>query len=209
MLTMGVDTAETWEAHFSVRGWQSPQDQVAAGFGLYAAPGAQPGVYEEVIDYGSVLSSSRIAATFDREPVFGAPRFETMISVKEAEGDEWRDVGAADGVYASQFRFLRVRITVRGGIATLDNLRVRLDKKLRSDEGRITANAEDAGGTQVFFAVPFIDVQSIMVTAGGTEPLTAVYDFADVPNPVGFKVLVFDANGQRVTAPVSWSAKGI
>jgi hypothetical protein len=35
-----------------------------------------------------------------------------------------------------------------------------------------------------------------------------VIDFADVPNPTGFKVFLFDGSGNRVSGDVSWSAKG-
>jgi hypothetical protein len=36
-----------------------------------------------------------------------------------------------------------------------------------------------------------------------------VVDFADIPNPVSFRVLLFDADGNRVTGSVSWIAEGI
>ncbi len=209
MLIMGVDTAETWQAHFSGRGWATPQDQINAGHSAFIAPGLRPAVYEEVIDYGTVIASCRIGVTFTRETVAGSPSITVQISTRAAASDAWQDMAEGDTAYGSGFRFVRVRVTMDGGICAIDKLRIKLDKKLRNDGGKLTAQAADAGGTWVAFAVPFIDVQSITLTAGGTVPLTAIYDFKDAPNPTGFKVLVFNSAGQRVTAPVSWSAKGV
>ena len=58
------------------------------------------------------------------------------------------------------------------------------------------------------FNVNFIDVQSITVTPRGTVPRIAIYDFLDAPYPTSFKVLLYDTNGNRVSGPFSWSAKG-
>jgi hypothetical protein len=67
----------------------------------------------------------------------------------------------------------------------------------------------DEFGTVVNFAQPFIDVSSITVSANSTIPLTAIYDFLDVPDPTFFKVLVLRSDtGTRVSNLASWSAKG-
>ena len=48
---------------------------------------------------------------------------------------------------------------------TITNLNIKLSTKLKNDGGDGTANAADVGGTTVNFAVSFIDVSSITVTA--------------------------------------------
>ena len=70
----------------------------------------------------------------------------------------------------------------------------------------------DHGGTAVAFDSEFVDVQSITVTANGTTPRIAIYDFVDAPNPKAFKVLLYATNGTRVgdTTGInfSWTARG-
>jgi hypothetical protein len=111
-------------------------------------------------------------------------------------------------VYAVAFRYAKVRVTCTGGQYDLVQLSVTLDSKLKNDAGTVAAVSTDAGGTVVTFNVPFIDITSIVLTPAGTTPLDAIYDFADVPNPTSFKVLLFNAAGARVSGTVSWSARG-
>ena len=70
----------------------------------------------------------------------------------------------------------------------------------------------DHGGTAVAFDSEFVDVQSITVTANGTTPRIAIYDFFDAPNPKAFKVLLYATNGTRVGdesgTNFSWSSRG-
>lgn len=110
---------------------------------------------------------------------------------------------------------LRRTIALPGAASSLSliwfyNLRVRLDVKKAVDSGNIVANAGDAGGTTVTFNKAFKDIDSITVSVlKNTTGRIAVYDFVDIPNPVSFKVLVFDTAGVRVTEEVSWKARGI
>lgn len=66
----------------------------------------------------------------------------------------------------------------------------------------------DSDGTPTLFATSFIDVTSLMVSAQGTTPLTALYNFVDTPNPTMFKALLFNSAGVRQSGTISWSAKG-
>jgi hypothetical protein len=54
-----------------------------------------------------------------------------------------------------------------------------------------------------------VDVDAITVTPGGTSPVTVVYDFVDVPNPLSFKVLLFNSTtGARVSGAASYTVRG-
>lgn len=88
------------------------------------------------------------------------------------------------------------------------NLQLRLDIKHGIDGGRVSVAASDVGGTVVFFTKVFRDVDSITVTAESTVEQNAIYDFVDIPNPVSFKILLYDVNGVRVDGTVSWKARG-
>jgi hypothetical protein len=124
----------------------------------------------------------------------------------------WTSYAGVDSVFATNFRYVRVQydFTSAGGddLLGLTALNIRLDSKLRNDSGNGTAVSTDSGGTVVNFNYPFIDVESLSVTAATTSPVIAVYDFVDAPNPTSFKVLLFNTSGTRVSGAFSWSARG-
>jgi hypothetical protein len=126
---------------------------------------------------------------------------------------KWTSYANASEVFASSFRYFRIRydFAAAGGddLLLLTALNVRLDSKLRNDAGSGTANSADSGGTTVPFNATFVDVQSITVTPLATTGVIAVYDFVDVPNPTSFKVLLFNTSGTRVSGGFSWSARGV
>lgn len=279
-LLMPVSTTETWETHFTSRSWTSPQDQVNAGFPIYAQPSQTTGSYVEEFDYGTVLAGTKITTTLTYDVVSGAPVVTPTISVRKLATDPWTDYPGLGSVFVTDFRYIKVRYDVgsTGGDDLIDviGLNVRFDVKLRNDAGSIktypsqsatysqtgttitvtfTAHGREVGqrvdmdftsgtatdgeyvitsatantftvtsatsattsgnvtldpnGTPAAFNVSFVDVQSITVTPGGTSASIAVYNFVDVPNPTGFKILQFNTSGTRIAGTAGWSVKGI
>jgi hypothetical protein len=89
-------------------------------------------------------------------------------------------------------------------------LKVNLDVKREVDSGEISALSSDATGTLVLFNKSFKSVDSITLTVEGTTPAVPIYNFdGSIPNPVSFKILVFNQAGARINATVSWKARGI
>jgi predicted phage tail protein len=207
-----VDTTETWQSHFTSRGWSTLQDQVSAGFTIYAMPSTTTGSYVEELDYGTVLAGTKITSTLTRQTVAGSVTVAPTLSVKTTAGGAWTDYAGQESVYATNFQYVKVRydFTSAGNddLLQLSALNIRLDIKIKNDMGNGTANAGDTGGTTVNFNVPFADIESIGVTPSGTTPRIAIYDFVDAPNPTSFKVLLFDTAGNRVSGPFSWQARG-
>ena len=105
---------------------------------------------------------------------------------------------------------MRLTFTATGGddLVEVRGLNIKLSGKLKTDSGAGSAVSTDSGGTTVLFTTGFIDVQAIVVTPAGTAARYAIYDFADVPNPTSFKVLLFDSAGNRVSGDFSWTARG-
>jgi predicted phage tail protein len=211
-LLVAVDTSETWEAHFTSRGWSTPQDQINAGYSIYILPSATTGSYTEEFDYGAVLAGSKITATLTRQAVVGSVGITSTLSVKETAGSAWIDYVGQESIYATLFRYVKVAYSFTSSgnddLLQISGLNIRLDVKIKNDMGNGTANSGDSGGTTVNFNVPFVDIESITVTPIGTTARIAVYDFVDAPNPTSFKVLLFDTSGNRVTGPFSWQARG-
>ena len=207
-----MNTTETWQSHFTSRGWTTPQDQVTAGYAIFAQPSNTTGSYVEDFDYGTVLAGTKISSTLTRQVVSGATTITPTISVRTTAVGAWTDYAGVESVYATNFRYVRVRydFTSAGGddLLQLSGLNVRLDVKIKNDMGTGNAVSTDVGGTVVTFNTAFVDIESISVTPSGTTARIAIYDFVDAPNPTSFKVLLFDTAGNRVSGPFSWQSRG-
>jgi predicted phage tail protein len=275
-----MSVTETWQDHFTTRGWTTLQSQVSAGFPIYAQPSQGTGSYEETIDYGTVLSATKITATLSYMVISGAPVVTPQISVRKLITDAWTDYAGLSSVFVTDFRYVKVRYDFgsTGGddLVDITGLNVRFDVKLKNDAGTmavfpsqaatytqaattitvtltahgraagslvdmdfttgtatdgqyvitaVTANTFtvtsavsattsgnvtlDGAGTPVLFNVPFVDVQSITLSPSGTTASIAVYNFVDVPNPTGFKILQFNTSGTRIAGIVGWNVKGV
>ena len=181
-LVMPVNTTETYAAHFTTRSWAGPSDQVNAGYPIYIQPSTSTGYYEEVFDFGTLLSSSRVTMAFNAVVVAGTPNLTTQISVS-SDGSTYVDYPGQTQIFATNFRYVKVRLTATDsagtGLYSITNLSVTLDAKLKNDGGMTSCVSTDTSGTVANFGVTFVDVTSITVTPQGTTPLTAVYDFQD------------------------------
>jgi len=212
LLTL-VNSTETWTTHFTSRGWSSPQDQINAGYDYFLMPSPTGGVYTEDIDYGAVLSGTKITMTLTSKVVAGSITITPTIKVKKLSTDAWTVYSGVNSVFVTDIRYVRAQYDFFSpstkSLTEITGLNVRLDSKLRNDSGTGTAVSTDSDGTVVNFNVAFADVDSISVTARGTTAVTAVYSFTDVANPTSFKVLLFNTTGARVSGAFSWSARGV
>jgi hypothetical protein len=144
-----VNTSETYEAHFTSRGWTTIQNQIDAGYSLWILPGQTSATYEETIDYGAVVAGSKVQQTLATETVAGALTITPRVSVKLNSGDAWTDYNGVDSIYATNFRYIKFRYDFAGSggddLIRLTSLNYRLDSKLRNDFGKGTAKATLAG----------------------------------------------------------------
>jgi predicted phage tail protein len=211
-LVMPVNTTETFQQHFDSHTWAAPSNQVAAGYPIFIEPGLTTSTYVEYIDYGTVLPATRVSVTPTYVVIDGAPSLSVTIEVS-TDGVTWTTYANTTAVYVTNFRYARYTVTVTGAghdLLRLQGINYRYDVKLKNDAGTVQALSTDTNGTPVTFAVGFIAVTSITVTANTTSPVFAVYNFdGSKPNPTGFTVMIFDKNGNRVAGQVSWSAKGV
>lgn len=181
-LVLPVNTTETWASHFTSRSWTAPSDQVTAGYPVFIQPAAGSGYYEETFDFGAILASSKVTVNYSGATIAGSPAISVTTSLS-SNGSTWTDYIGATEVYGSNFRYVKVRVTVTAAVATalyqLNTLAVRADAKQKTDAGSVSALSTDASGTIVNFAVEFIDAISINLTPAGTTSCSAVYDFLD------------------------------
>ena len=90
--------------------------------------------------------------------------------------------------------------------------------KQKTDQGSVDISAsEAASGKQVsFFAgttKAFLDVDSISLQIRGSSGTAkyAIYDFLDEPTPTGFKIFLFDEDGNAPTGTntVDFTVRGV
>lgn len=232
-----ANVTETWQEHFeALPGWVKPYQasdttwtadstaitadasaqsiqelQIDTGHPLYPQPTPANASYEVVVDMGVVIGLSRVRLSPDVTIVAGAPEVKWFMALSET-GSAWDELETIDRV-GTNFRYVRLRVEVTSptgiDLIAVNDAILRLDVKLRTDQGTGVAESSDTGGTVVYFNVPFVDVQSIVLTPQGTTPAIMIYDFVDAPNPVSFKVLAFNTAGNRITQPFSWTVRGV
>lgn len=211
-LLIPFPSTETVNDRNTVHGYTTPQAQVTAGYPYVAQPVPLTASIEEVYNAGTVLPGSRIQVLQTLADIVAGVTASVTISTKKLITDAWTafDVGL-DDVYATDFQYVKTHIDYTAAtaaeFASLTQLATKGFVKLKTDEGDVVVSANP---TAVTFSVAFVDVKAITATGQGTTFLNAIIDFQDVPNPTGFNVYTFDANGNAVTGrTVHWIARGV
>lgn len=180
-LILPINTTETFQQHFTTNAWSTPQDQINAGYPVYIQPGAGSAYYEETFDYGTLLTSSKVSLIYSGSIIAGSPVISTNISIS-TDNSIWVDYVGVQEIFATSFRYVKVRVSVTGSASSiyrLGTLQVKLDSKLQNDAGTVACLGTDALGTIFNFNKEFIDITSITVSPLGSTPIIPVYDFID------------------------------
>jgi hypothetical protein len=217
-----VDDTSTWELHYTSHAWDQPQDQIDAGYPIYIQPTETAGWYEEVIDYELEIQNVIVTVVFQMAQI--VPTVTVVVYLAYSTDDVvYTPFVAGYSQFIPAFRYLKIRLEFTGSddkaLAELTLMETTIDVKREVDGGEVVALAADVGnpgavppippGTEVLFNKVFKDVNSITCTADSVEPITIIYDFLDIPNPISFRVFALDSTGNRVTYLVSWKARGI
>jgi hypothetical protein len=72
---MPVNPTESWQDHFINHNWSTIQDALDDQQFIYASPGTTSAFYEEVIDYKTVIPSSKVTITPTKTIVSGNPAY--------------------------------------------------------------------------------------------------------------------------------------
>lgn len=112
-LLFGIEN-QTWEQHFLSRGWNTIQDQINAGYPIYAQPSPAQSFYEEsgiyTIDYGTVLNSLIVNIDWTYETIAGSGHNITAQSRVSTDNTSWSSWVVGKSVYYSSFRYLQIHI---------------------------------------------------------------------------------------------------
>ncbi len=207
-LYLGIKN-ETFENHFITNSWANPQEQINAGYPLYAQPFAGTSYYEEIFDYGTLLPSTTVTVTLDYTRV-GAGGFQIDI-LSSDDSITWTEHTDVSKITSSNFRYIKVKVSFVGSendAFIVNIMEVKLDSKVKNDSGKAYASASDTEGTRIDFNKSFIDVINLTITPIGTTRKDFVCDFEDTDYPTYFKVYMFDTLGNRIDSDFTWSAEG-
>lgn len=212
-LLLPMNLTESYQQHFERMAASTIQDIIEDGFSHWPQSVPTSGFYQEIIDYGTTFASL-IHLNIMIDYIRDVAGVDTTITVSTSlDAVTWSDPFTGVDVFISNFRFVKVRIDVVSdgkGFIEIDSIRYVSDVKYKNDAGNAVCSASDGTGTLVTFNEDFFDISSITVTPRGTEPITAIYDFVDAPNPTSFKIYLFNSTtGARVSGEASWAAKGI
>jgi hypothetical protein len=203
---------ETYQAHFSSRGWASPQAQINAGYPLWLSPFATTAWYEELFDFTTVVNNVVLTVSFGYEIYYGNFTFGLEIRTS-TDGINYAAPQSASSFFVSSLRYVKAKINITAqddkSLMALNNLSVSLNVKRENDGGESTSYATDPLGTSVNFNKAFVDVEGITVTPISDSSTFATHAFDDIPYPTSFRVRIFDNAGVRITRGFRWNARGI
>lgn len=204
-----INTTETFAAHFTANAWASPQDQINAGFPLYMQPNPASGFVEDVVDVGVTLASSKVSLTYSADTITGSPVVVPKISVSNASASgPWIDYPGVTSVFATTFRWAKIRVDVSGGVVRIRDASVRMEVKERTESGTTAAVSTDVGGTLVTFSTPFSSIKSVVLSPQGSTARSTAWDMT--PGDYSkMTVYIFDQAGARASGNVGWSVTGV
>jgi len=222
-----LDSSRTFQEHFIGNGSQaSPQYPNFGSFGAtqpYALPSENSGEFQEILDFGATIPASRIQVDMSVIETIGeGVTISPRISIG-TDGTNFTDLeDGASNVLGTNFRYVKVKFTLSASgnndLIRVNNISQKLFLKQQTDQGSVDiTQSEAASGKQVnFFAgttKAFLDVDSISLQIRGSSGTAkyAIYDFLDEETPTGFKIFLFDANGNAPTGTntVDFTVRGV
>ena len=219
-----INSNRTWKQHFDPNNNDSSRTfGVYGGSTIYALPSENSGSYEEVIDTGATIDSTRIEASIGlvSAETVGSGLTITPHIYTSPDNSTFTSKGSGNAnVLGQNFRYIKIQYAFAGAnnddLIKVNSIRVKTFLKRKTDQGRVdvTASESQGSGKQITFTETFIDVDSIQLTIQGTPSSTsakyAIYDFVDSANPQnGFKVFLFNDSGTGVAGTVNFTVRGV
>ena len=217
-----INSSRTWKQHFDPNNNDTSRTfGVYGSTTVYALPSENSGSYEEVIDTGATIDSTRIEASIGlvSAETIGSGLTITPHIFTSTDNSTFTSKGSGNAnVLGQNFRYIKIQYSFVGAnnddLIKVNSIRVKTFLKRKTDQGRVdvTASESQGSGKQVTFTETFIDVDSIQLTIQGSSSSAkyAIYDFVDSANPQnGFKVFLFDNSGNGVAGTVDFTVRGV
>lgn len=215
ILLAPVSATQTWAQHFTTNGWTTPQQQIDAGFPIFAQPSAASATYVEQIDYGITLQATTVNVLPTVVHVAGGCGVAIDIAVAPDSGGSpgtWTNYPGTSQVFATGFRFVKVTLTITPtntqSLISIPRLNIKLDVRRKTAAVSGTAISTDSSGTWIDFDDTWIDIQAIIPSPKGGTAKYATADWTD-PNPTGCYIKLWSETGTRVSGDFSAIIEGV
>jgi hypothetical protein len=206
---IGAIITETYQEHFVDNSWADPQAQVTAGYDIWLSPTGTTGYYEEIFDFGVVITDSTIIAYYTHLALFGTVTVTTDISFSD-DNISYSTPVTGTAVLADSFRYVKIRWnfsnTDNESLAFLHGLRCSVSTQLVLDSGTGFADSADTTGTTITINKTYTQINSITLTSNSVQPIILIYDNVTTNS---FDVYAFDTSGNRVDCDFGWKVRGI
>lgn len=205
--------SETWQSHFSSRGYTDIQDQVDAGYPSYFQPSETTGSYTELHDIGKVVSIATISVTPIAVILSGSITPDILIEWS-LDGSTWGNSGGnVTQAQATNLRYVRVTysVTALGGddLVRLDRIHVTVSTSTVNEFGSLTLSASDVAGTPYICNVEFLDIISAVATPNNSANIKTInVIISDSTNPSRVFVQAWDYSNNRTGGTVSINIGG-
>ena len=147
-----TSTTQTWEQHFITHIWDQIQDQISAGYPIYAQRSELTGSYEEVLDYLTEIHNT--IATINYQLFELSPSVTMVIKLAwSVDNISYTPFVTGNSQFIPHFRYLKMRLEFTcsddTALGEFSLIQITLDVKKEIDSGDVIAVSTDVGGTQV------------------------------------------------------------
>lgn len=104
-----INTTRSWQDHFLISGWSTPQDQIDAGFPIYIQPTREYGRWEKIHDLGTTVNNVLIHLVYTRTDIVTSVTVTKKIAYS-TDGVSWTEEEDVAAVLALAVRYIRIRI---------------------------------------------------------------------------------------------------
>lgn len=147
-----VPNDETWIENIQRigRGENITWVQKISASQVWAGPLFEPGIYEETINVGTIIPTSKITITPIKTTMEGNPIIKCFITTSQ-DGETWEEWSESFQVYAINFQYVKYRIEVTDGIVAFHNINYKLDMQRKQDFLTTMVYASDCYSEVVYF----------------------------------------------------------
>lgn len=169
------DNTQTWEEHFLNNSWDSPQDQIDAGYLYFLQPEATYGRWEKTIDLGTTLNNILLHLSYTRTDILGSQTVTPKIAYS-TDNVNWTEVADVFSLLATSVRYARVRIDL--GTVPEDDIDGDIAQSISAASQSVVSEIPFGGPIVQSIGAPFTDVTAALANKAAVAQTISAPDNA-------------------------------
>ena len=198
-----VNTAETWNEHFTSNRVTTIQGLIDAGYNIWAQPNKSPGTAVFNFITTQQLNDVIVEINWALREIIPSVVISASLT---ASGVTHAGTSIFINTLPTSFSITLTFTAIGQGLVELLNFNVAVIIKKAQDSGNISALSNDSSGTLATFSRDYLDAPDVVAVVKDTGSFYATISDITADN---FRVRVFDQNGNRASKDVEWLARGI